>query len=139
MNAGKSFRLSLATALSAAVAITPTFAVAQVEPADAPSLRITNGGGGGVRSASLVLPFGKSAIIDLPADARDVLISNPEIADATIRTARRAYVIGRELGQTNLFFFDAAGRQIANVEIRVEPDVEPLNGILRRHSSESQI
>jgi pilus assembly protein CpaC len=139
MNAGKSFRVSLATALSAAVAITPTYAFAQVEPADAPALRITNGGGGGARSASLILPYGKSAIIDLPADARDVLISNPEIADATIRTARRAYVIGRQLGQTNLFFFDAAGRQIANVEIRVEPDVEPLNGILRRHSSESQI
>jgi pilus assembly protein CpaC len=139
MNAGKSLRFSLATALSAAVAFAPTYAAAQLEPADAPSLRITNGGGGGARSASLVLPFGKSAIIDLPADARDVLISNPQIADATIRTARRAYVIGRQLGQTNLFFFDAAGRQIANVEIRVEPDVAPLNEILHRHSSDSQI
>jgi pilus assembly protein CpaC len=86
-----------------------------------------------------VLPFGKSAIIDLPADARDILISNPEVADATVRTARRAYVIGRQLGQTNIFFFDANGRQIANVEIRVEPDVEPLNGILARHSTDSQI
>src|SRR5690606_30370985 len=46
---------------------------------------------------------------------------------------------GRQLGQTNIFFFDAAGRQIANVEIRVEPDVAPLNDILRRHSSDSQI
>ena len=119
------------------MAFAPTYAQAQVEPADA--VRITNGGGGSARSASIVLPFGKSAIIDLPADARDVLISNPQIADATIRTARRAYVIGRQLGQTNLFFFDANGRQIANVEIRVEPDVEPLNGILRRHSSDSQV
>lgn len=139
MNAGKSIRLSLATALSTAVAFSPTFVAAQVEPADAPTVRITNGGGGGPRSASLILPYGKSAIIDLPADARDVLISNPQIADATIRTARRAYVIGRQLGQTNLFFFDAQGRQIANVEIRVEPDVEPLNEILQRYSSESQI
>jgi pilus assembly protein CpaC len=139
MNAVKSFRIALATALSASVAVAPNCASAQVEPADAPTVRITNGGGAGARSASIVLPFGKSAIIDLPADARDVLISNPEIADATIRTARRAYVIGRQLGQTNLFFFDAQGRQIANVEIRVEPDVEPLNGILVRHSSESQI
>lgn len=137
MNRGKSLRVSLATALSAAVAFAPTFAAAQVEPASASSVRITNGGGS--RSASLVLPFGKSAIIDLPADARDVLISNPEIADATIRTARRAYVIGRQLGQTNLFFFDAQGRQIANVEIRVEPDVGPLNDILRRHSPDSPI
>jgi pilus assembly protein CpaC len=137
MKAGKSLRLSLATALSTAVAFAPTYAVAQVEPASAPSVRITNGGGS--QSASLVLPFGKSAIIDLPADARDILISNPAIADATVRTARRAYVIGRQLGQTNIFFFDAQGRQIANVEIRVEPDVEPLNDILARHSSDAQI
>jgi len=138
MSAGKSMRVTLATALSTAVALAPTYVAAQVEPADAPTVRITNGGAG-AHSASLVLPFGKSAIIDLPADARDVLISNPEIADATVRTARRAYVIGRQLGQTNLFFFDAAGRQIANVEIRVEPDVEPLNEILLRYSSDSQI
>jgi pilus assembly protein CpaC len=129
---GRSLRFSLATALSAVVALTPGFAAAQVEPASASNLRITNGGG--VHSAALVLPFGKSAIIDLPADARDILISNPAIADATVRTARRAYVIGRQLGQTNIFFFDAQGRQIANVEIRVEPDVAPLNDILRRQT-----
>jgi pilus assembly protein CpaC len=137
MSAGKSFRVSLATALSAAVAFTPTYAAAQVEPPDARTVRITNGGGS--HSAALVLPFGKSAIIDLPADARDILISNPAIADATVRTARRAYVIGRQLGQTNIFFFDAQGRQIANVEIRVEPDVQPLNDILRRQSADSQV
>ncbi len=137
MSAGKSFRVSLATALSAAVALAPTYAVAQVEPPDAQTVRINNGGG--ARSASIVLPFGKSAIIDLPADARDILISNPQIADATVRTSRRAYVIGRALGQTNIFFFDAAGRQIANVEIRVEPDVAPLNELLHRHAPSSNI
>jgi len=137
MNPGKALRLSLATVLSSAVALSPTYAFAQVEPASATNVRITNGGGS--QSATLILPFGKSAIIDLPADARDILISNPEIADATVRTARRAYVIGRALGQTNIFFFDAQGRQIANVEIRVEPDVEPLNEIFSRHSPDSQI
>ncbi|HYD86603.1 MAG TPA: type II and III secretion system protein family protein [Vitreimonas sp.] len=137
MNRGRSLRVSLATALTAAVALTPGQVVAQVEPASATSMRIT--GGGGAQSASLVLPFGKSAIIDLPADARDILISNPQIADATVRTARRAYVIGRQLGQTNIFFFDASGRQIANVEIRVEPDVEPLNDILSRYTPDANI
>jgi pilus assembly protein CpaC len=139
MKAQRSLRLSLATALSAAVAFAPTYAAAQVEPPDARTVRVTNGGGSGPRAASLVLPFGKSAIIDLPADARDILISNPEIADATVRTSRRAYVIGRALGQTNIFFFDAAGNQIANVEIRVEPEVEPLNDFLRRRFPNSDI
>ncbi len=137
MNPGKSLRVTLATALSATVALTPGVVSAQVEPPSASSIRIN--GGGGAQSASLVLPYGKSAIIDLPADARDILISNPAIADATVRTARRAYVIGRQLGQTNIFFFDAQGRQIANVEIRVEPDVAPLNDILRRHTPDASI
>ena len=132
-----SLRFSLVTALSTAVALAPGYALAQVEPPDASSVHIT--GGGGPHSARLVLPFGKSAIVDLPADARDVLISNPTIADATVRTARRAYIIGRQIGQTNIFFFDANGRQIANVEIRVEPDVESLNDILHRQSPDSNI
>ena len=139
MNASKSLRFSLATALSGAVAFTPTYAQAQVEPPDASTIHITSSATRGPQSASIVLPFGKSAIVDLPADARDILISNPQIADATVRTARRAYVIGRQLGQTNIFFFDAQGRQIANVEIRVEPDVAPLNELLHRQSPESQI
>lgn len=132
-----SLRFSLVTALSTAVALAPGYALAQVEPPDASSVHIS--GGGGPHSARIVLPFGKSAIVDLPADARDVLISNPLIADATVRTARRAYIIGRQIGQTNIFFFDAAGRQIANIEIRVEPDVESLNDILHRQSPDSNV
>jgi pilus assembly protein CpaC len=134
----KSLRGVLLTTLSSAVALAPGFAMAQVEPPNASSVHITSGGAGS-QSASLVLPFGKSAIVDLPADARDILISNPAIADATVRTARRAYVIGRQIGQTNIFFFDAGGRQIANVEIRVEPDVAPLNDLLHRQSPDTQI
>ncbi len=138
MKSARAFRTTLATTLSAALALAPGFAAAQVAPPDAtPAMRIN--GGGGAQSVSLVLPFGKSAVIDLPADARDVLISNPAIADATVRTARRAYVVGRAMGQTNLFFFDARGRQIANVEIRVEPDVAPLNDILNRHAPDARI
>ena len=137
MSADKALGITLAALLAAAGALTPNQALAQTVPASVSGLRINHGGG--AQSVSLVLPFGKSAIIDLPADARDILISNPQIADATVRTPRRAYVIGRALGQTNLFFFDAAGGQIANVEIRVEPDVGPLNEILRRHSPDAQI
>jgi pilus assembly protein CpaC len=139
MKAYKSLKLSLATALSGVVAFAPSYAVAQVEPPNASTLHINSGGGSGPQSASIVLPFGKSAIVDLPADAHDILVSNPLIADATVRTARRAYVIARALGQTNIFFFDAAGRQIANVEIRVEPDVAALNEFLRHHVPDAQI
>lgn len=121
-------------ALSALLALTPSLASAQ--PAQATRISQT---ARAADSTSLVLPFGKSAIIDLPSAARDVLVSNPQIADAVVRTPTRIYVIGRQIGQTNAFFFDANGRQIANIEIRVEPDVAPLNDVLQRLTGSSNV
>lgn len=134
--AGRNLKKSMAVALGALMAVTP--AVSSAQTADGPTLRITQGGDGAT-AATLVLPLGKAAIVDLPYDARDVLLSNPQIADAVVRTTRRVYIIGRTLGQTNAFFFDAQGRQIANIEIRVEPDVAPLNDLLQRHAPDTRV
>lgn len=134
-NMARSLQTALAVVLSASVASVPAIGYAQT--AEVEVMRITQGGDA-ANAASLVLPLNKAAIIDLPYDARDILLSNPQIADAVVRTSRRVYVIGRALGQTNAFFFDAQGRQIANVEIRVEPDVAPLNDLLTRHAPESR-
>ncbi len=93
----------------------------------------------GVPSRAIVLPLNKAVIIDLPADAKDVLVSDPEIVDAVIRTPRRTYLMGNQVGQANAFFFDAAGNQILNLEIRVERDLAALNGMINRFIPDSQI
>ena len=43
----------------------------------------------------LALGLGKSVVIDLPSDAKDVLVANPAIANAVVRSARRAYLTRR--------------------------------------------
>jgi Flp pilus assembly secretin CpaC len=53
----------------------------------------------------------KSLVIDLPRDARDILVSNPAIADAVIRTSRRIYVTGIAVGQSNVVIFDGSGKE----------------------------
>lgn len=73
--------------------------------------------------ATLVeLPRGKARILRLPTDARDVLVANPDVADVVIKSPRMAYLLGRSVGDTNAFFFDAQGNEIARLEIRVELD-----------------
>jgi len=84
------------------------------------------------QTRDLVVPVGKAVVIDLPGDARDVVLSNPEVADAVVRTARRVFLMGRRLGQTNAFFFDAQGRPLANLNVRVEPDASGLNAMIAR-------
>jgi len=128
-------RATLAAALSATTALAPAAATAQ----DPGAVVRVSQGGQGATATSLVLPFGKSAIVDLPEDAADILLSNPQIADAVIRTPRRVYIVGRAMGQTNAFFFNSRGGQIANIEIRIEPDVGPLNELFARYSPQSQI
>jgi pilus assembly protein CpaC len=79
----------------------------------------------------LVLPLDKAAIVQIDADARDVLVSNPEIVDAVVRTPRRIFLLAMKAGQTNAFFFDAAGHQLLSLDIRVERDITDLAQLIR--------
>jgi Flp pilus assembly secretin CpaC len=78
-------------------------------------------------SRFLVLGLNKSLVIDLPKDVRDVLIADEKTVKAVVRSKRRVYVIGTALGQTNVFFFDADGRQIAGLDISVRNGSPPAS------------
>jgi pilus assembly protein CpaC len=79
-----------------------------------------------ISARSIALGVSKSMVVDFPRDIKDVLIADPKIANAVIRSARRAYIIGIKQGQTNIFFFDAQGRQLASLDLAVTRN---LNGI----------
>ena len=64
------------------------------------------------------LGIGKSFVIDLPREIKDVLVADPKIANAVVRSTQRAYIIGAAVGQTNIIFFDSTGAQIAAYESR---------------------
>ena len=51
------------------------------------------------------LGVGKSIVIDLPREVKDVLVADPKVANAVVRSTQRAYVIGAAVGQTNIIFF----------------------------------
>jgi pilus assembly protein CpaC len=78
------------------------------------------------------LGLGKSMIVRLPRAAVDVLVSDPATVDAVTRTATTTYLIGKKIGLTNTFFFDAQGREILNLEIQVERDLAVLGRMLRK-------
>jgi pilus assembly protein CpaC len=80
----------------------------------------------------VALGVGKSIVVDLSRDVRDVLVSNPKIANAVIRSSRRAYLIGGEVGQTNIYFFDGEGRQIAGFDIAVTRDLNGVRAALKQ-------
>jgi pilus assembly protein CpaC len=78
------------------------------------------------------LGIGKSVVIDLPRDIKDVLVADPKIANAVIRSTRRAYIIGAAVGQTSVFFFDTEGRQIGGFDIAVTRDLNGLRAAIKQ-------
>ncbi|MDO8800490.1 type II and III secretion system protein family protein [Phenylobacterium sp.] len=86
--------------------------------------------GGAVQSLSV--PIGKSAIVELPVDARDVLVTNPSVAEAMLRTPRRIFILGSKEGQTDAVFFDGSGRRILSLDIRVDQDTSAIAQTINR-------
>ncbi|UPK35780.1 type II and III secretion system protein family protein [Bradyrhizobium sp. 186] len=84
------------------------------------------------RTRSLSLGVGKSVVIDLPREVKDVLVADPKIANAVIRSAQRAYIIGGQVGQTNVVFFTADGQQVASYDIAVKRDLNGMRTALRQ-------
>jgi pilus assembly protein CpaC len=83
-------------------------------------------------SRAVALGVGKSVVIDLPRDIKDVLVADPTIANAVVRSSRRAYIIGIKIGQTNVFFFDAEGKQIAGFDFAVTRDLNGIRAAIRQ-------
>ncbi|AZO71873.1 MAG: BON domain-containing protein [Mesorhizobium sp.] len=92
-----------------------------------------------VASQRVKLGLNKSVVIDLPSDAYDILVANPAVADAVTRTARRIYLFGKAVGETNIFVFGPNGEQIASLDLAVERDVAGLEDYLKRFLPSSQI
>jgi len=92
-------------------------------------VRITNPGGGMI-TESIDLAVNKAAVVELPQQARDVLVANPAIADAVIRTPRQVYLLGMTVGRTNIFFFDGHGEQILDLQVNVVTDLSDLQAML---------
>jgi pilus assembly protein CpaC len=87
---------------------------------------------GQMNARFLALGIGKSVVVDLPRDIKDVLVADPKIANAVVRSSQRVYIIGAAVGQTNIVFFDSAGQQIADFDIAVKRDLNGVRAALKQ-------
>lgn len=114
--------VAMAVSLASSV---PAFAVQQAN-----HLRISQRETGATQH--LEVGHNKSVIVDLPAEVREVIVSQPAVAGAIMRSKRRAIIQGIGVGETNIFFLDDAGQRIAVLEISVTTDASGLEATIAR-------
>jgi pilus assembly protein CpaC len=120
---------ALSFSAAAALTLNPALSPAVASDYRAPVPVVADGQ---MNARFLSLGIGKSIVIDLPRDIKDVLVADPKIANAVVRSAQRAYIIGAAVGQTNIVFFDSAGQQIAAYDIAVKRDLNGVRAALRQ-------
>ncbi len=130
-----SLKLLIVSTVLMAAAVLP--APAQTIPGGMGAV-ITPAGASAV-SRNVTVGVNKSVIIELEAPAADVVIANPEIADAVVQTSQRIIFRGVKFGQTSALIFDRNGRTLLDLSLHVETDMASLESTIARHVPDARV
>lgn len=78
------------------------------------------------RYTTISVPIYKSRIVALPTPAKRVSVANPDIADVLVVGSGELYILGKDLGATNVLLWDRDERLISSVSVFVTHDLEGL-------------
>lgn len=79
---------------------------------------------------ALSVPLYKSRVVVLDAPATRISVGNAEIADILILRSTQLYVLGKDLGTTNVLLWDRSDRLIGTVSVEVTHDLQALKAKL---------
>ena len=110
----RSFVRSIGAVIAVLVAFAPLSVANAAEP-----------GYTGVGSA-FVVPLYHSKAIELDRPAARVSVGNPDVADILILRASQLYVIGKDLGTTNVLLWDKSDNLVGNFDVQITHDLADL-------------
>jgi pilus assembly protein CpaC len=79
---------------------------------------------------ALSVPLYKSRVVSLDAPAKRISVGNAEIADILILRSTQLYVLGKDLGTTNVLLWDSSDRLIGTVSVEVTHDLQAIKAKL---------
>ena len=88
-------------------------------------VRLSKGG-----TQDLVAPLYKSSIVELDRPAARISVGSPDIADILILRSTQLYVLGKDIGTTNVLLWDKQDVLIGTLNVEVTHDLESLKGKL---------
>jgi pilus assembly protein CpaC len=94
--------------------------------------------GGGAEN-SLTVPLYKSRVLSLDAPAARISVGNADIADILILRSSHLYVLGKDLGTTNVLLWDRDERLIGTVSVEVTHDLQALKAKLHHLMPDERI
>lgn len=110
--------------------------------------KVYAGGGTELMQQSFPVPIYKSRTLPIKQEAARVSVGNPSIADILIMQPTELYILGKQLGSTNILVWDEEDRLVDIIDIEITHDLNGLKEKLYRflpdesiqvHSSQGQL
>ena len=73
-----------------------------------------------IHAGEFVVPINKSQVLKIDQPFTELLIGNPKIADVVALTNQSVYVLGKELGTTNLTIYGTKRKLLAVLDLFAE-------------------
>ncbi len=85
---------------------------------------------GGIK-VPVELTLGKAETVDITAPIADILIADPNIVDVGALSNKKLYVVGKNVGDTNVLLFDQNNNTLATLDINVSQDNSSLSRTIK--------
>ncbi len=80
----------------------------------------------GGASIDLVVPLYQSRVVTVVTPANRVSVANPDVADIVVISPTELYVLGKDLGTTNVLLWDNSSHLIGAINVEVQHDLDTL-------------
>jgi len=77
----------------------------------------------GATSGTIIVSVNRAIVVESDIPFAEISVANPAIADIASLSDRTIYVLGKSAGSTTMTLLDPNGQLIANVDLRVQPDL----------------
>jgi pilus assembly protein CpaC len=95
-------------------------------PLATPAQLVQETSGQAAQDLELVVPLYKSRVLSSTVPIARVSVGNPDVADILILRARELYVLGKDLGTTNVLLWNDGDQLVGSVAVEVTHDLDGL-------------
>lgn len=78
----------------------------------------------------LVVTLGKAELVDVGGDVSDVMVADPTVIDVQAVQSNRLYIVGTNVGDTNIIALDAAGNMVKRLDVHVTYDLMAIQTLV---------
>ena len=80
--------------------------------------------------APFTLTLGKADLIDVEGAVADVLVADPSLIDVMAIQSNRLYIVGLQVGDTNIIALDEMGNIVKRLDVHVSYDLQAIQALV---------